>query len=194
MSECKECGDLILEVFWEGPFTQDEIIEKTRIKTEDKIEKLEQISDIECEETKLRIKRSMFWTGYSAYGSHQLYGSDVLLYIGKTTQGTSVRLKQHNSWFDEERFGDTKYFVSSLNYFTDWESSPDMNNDDDLERYIYNGDLIERVEALLIYALAPSRNTSGKNSTEKKIGNLRLFNTGALGSLPNEISGKYWRD
>ena len=177
MLECKECGEIILEVFWEGPFTLDEV------------------ADLSSGDDDLSVRRKKYWTLYSAYGSHQLYGSNVLLYIGKTTQGASVRLKQHNGWFDEERFGDTKFFVASLSHFGTWEQSPDMEEAADEKFFVgeeSSENLISRAEALLIYSLAPSRNTSGTNSTKKKIGNVRLFNTGNLGSLPNEISGRYW--
>lgn len=189
--------EITLEIFWEGPFTQEEVVSLSKTKQLT----LGEIRKIKDDSERLKATRNKLWTIYAAYGSHQLYGNNVLLYIGKTTQGASVRLTQHGSWFDEERYGDTKFFVASISYFDDWEKSRDMEYKKDLKHFVSKqepnkmdkeGDLIDRVEALLIYALAPSRNTSGKNSTSKYIRNLGLFNTGALGAFPNELSGKYW--
>ncbi len=189
MSKYEKCTEITLEIFWEGPFDQADIVQYSNGKrglSDDEICK------IECPSEKLKAIRNKYWTLYSAYGSHQLYGNDVLLYIGKTTRGTAVRLKEHDSWFDEERFGKTKFFVASISNFSTWADSPDADYGDDMGRFFNDDDIVDRTEALLIYSLAPARNTSGVNSTKKKINNIRLFNTGALGNLPPEISGKYW--
>ena len=58
----------VIHVQWDGPFTLEQILE---------------------------LNDDFDYGVYQVYGSHPIYGSDVLLYIGKASQQTfSVRIKQ----------------------------------------------------------------------------------------------------
>ncbi len=153
------------EVYWEGPFKPKNIKEK--------------IGDE-------NIKKHVL---YKIYGFHPLYGNNVLLYIGMTTeQGISKRLK-HDYWMDEERYGESTIYVASIGKFKGWkESNTKLEAFEKQEE-----DVTKNIEALLIYAHQPAQNTKNKNSC--KPGKIRIFNTGQFGSLMPEISGRhYWVD
>ena len=113
----------IYEVFWEGPYS-----EKT----------LDALTEEQNEKFVL----------YKIYGSHPLYGNNVLLYIGMTEQGVKKRLGEHDYWMDEKRYGPSKIYFASIGEFTDWETSEEAELlFDKVERKI-----IQKVESLLIYA------------------------------------------
>lgn len=167
----------IFEVHWEGPFSSEDIDEY--------------LNDTKNEELSGNLKK--YWVLYAAYGSHQLYGSDVFLYLGKTKRGVDKRLIEHDQWFNEGRFGDSRYFLASICNFTSWAESPDTDDYSDSNRFLSGEDnRIELIEKLMIYALSPAWNTRERKSPPKKSQNIRIFNHGALGSFPHEISGKYW--
>ena len=150
----------IFEVYWEGPFDPTDV------------EKLDDTDD----------KNFVL---YSVYGSHPLYGKNVLLYIGKTTRGVKKRLAEHDYWMDEGRFGDSQIYLASLGKFISWDAS------EEIERFTQpDDDLIQRVESLLIYAHQPVYNKKSRESAVRCDG-LRLFNTGNFGHLQPEISALY---
>ena len=150
----------IYEVCWRGPYSE---------------ESLDSLTDEDNEKFVL----------YKIYGSHPVYGDNVLLYIGMTEQGVKKRLIQHDYWMDEERFGHSRIYFASIGKFESWKISDETEIFDRLER-----EIIEKVESLLIYAHQPVHNTKYRNSA-KKSKNIRLFNTGSFGVLMPEISGLY---
>ena len=63
----------IYEVCWDGPYTKDT---------------LDEISEEDNNKYVL----------YKVYGSHPVYGNNVLLYIGMTERGIKIRLTEHDYW------------------------------------------------------------------------------------------------
>ncbi len=151
----------IYEVYWNGPYKPGNIDKKIGDKNKEK------------------------YVLYKIYGSHPIYGNNVLLYIGMTEQGIFKRLNQHDYWMDEERYGKSKIYIASIGEFKDWDSSYKSEVFDKPER-----ELTEKIEALLIYAHQPAQNIKNKNSA-KGSKNIRIFNTGEFGALMPEISALY---
>lgn len=150
----------IYEVYWKGPF---------------KPESLSNLTDQEIEKLCL----------YSVYGSHPLYGDNVLLYIGITERGANTRLKEHDYWMDLELYTDSRIYLASIGEFVGWDKSEEIEIFDKPDRVI-----IEQIESLLIYAHQPchnSRNTKTAASTH----GIRIFNTGRSGRLFPEVSALY---
>ena len=150
----------IYEACWRGPYSEENLVSLT-----------------EEENKKFVI--------YKIYGSHPIYGDNILLYIGMTEQGVKARLIQHNYWMDEERFGPSRIYFASIGRFENWKKSEEIEIFDRIER-----ETIENVESLLIYAHQPVHNSKSRNSAIKSK-NLRIFNTGSFGILMPEISGLY---
>ena len=124
---------------------------------------------------------------YALYGTHPLYGRDVLLYIGKTERDVGVRLSEHGYWTEYEcdRINIRVASIGEIESWKDWEEG---------ERYERAPDSdVEGVEALLIYAHQPAYNTRNKESLEKAR-NIRIFNTGHFGSLLPELSHRYYSE
>lgn len=65
-----------IQIWWEGPFTYDQIMQK---------EKSKDIPNQDNSVQKIGL--------YQVYGNHIVYGKDVLLYIGMTLAGFQNRLK-----------------------------------------------------------------------------------------------------
>ena len=154
-------NEKIYEVYWQGPYKPKNI------------------------EKKIKQKDFEKYVLYSIYGSHPVYGDNVLLYIGMTEQGVNNRLIQHDYWMDEERYGPSKIYVASIGDFKSWEESNNHSIFNKPDRK-----LIEKIESLLIYAHQPSQNKKNKNSADNSHG-IRIFNTGQFGSLMPEISCLY---
>ena len=153
------------EIYWEGPFTIAELTKYAQ------------------EEPEL----ASYWSLYSKYEDHPIYGRDVLTYIGKAEkQSVLTRLKQH----DLER---EKVYVGVIYKFENWEKT-NKNFEEDWEthkeRVVKSEAIISPIEELLICALWPAGNSKNKN-TAKNSWPFRLFNTGYHGSIPQEISGQY---
>jgi len=173
----KDNTEEIYEIHWEGPFSKDEIDEYLDAK----------------QNGELAQNLKKYWVLYAAYGSHQLYGNDVFLYLGKTKRGINKRLFEHGEWFNEGRYGESKYFVASICSFITWSDSPATDDYAQNERFLIGEDKrVELIEKLMIYALSPAWNTRERKTPPLACRNIRIFNNGALGRLPHEISGKYW--
>jgi len=124
---------------------------------------------------------------YALYGTHPLYGRDVLLYIGKTERDVGIRLSEHGYWAEYEcdRINIRVASMGEIESWKDWEEG---------ERYERAPDSdVEGVETLLIYAHQPAYNTRNKESLEKAR-NIRTFNTGRFGSLLPELSYRYYSE
>jgi hypothetical protein len=150
----------IYEVCWEGPYSKTNLSELT-------------------------VEQNQKFVLYKIYGSHHLYGNNVLLYIGMTEQNVTQRMSQHDYWMDEEHFGKSKIYFGSVGKFDNWKKSEEIDIFDLLE-----SETIKKVESLLIYAHQPVHNEKNRQSAEKTK-NIRLFNTGNFGALMPEISGLY---
>lgn len=133
-----------IDIWWEGPFNQEEIIDK-------------KINEDEYDNTADKIGI------YQIYGTHPLYGNDVLLYIGRTKgkKGFFDRLK--NRWVIENG-NDAENVTIYLG--TIYSSNKTISKNEENRQ-------IDLAEVLLIYALKPAYNSSniqsvGKQYFEKK--------------------------
>lgn len=150
----------IYEVCWKGPYTSKNINDKL-------------------------AKQKDNYALYSIYGSHPIYGNNILLYIGMTERGVLKRLSEHGYWMDEERYGKSKIFVASIGEFESWEKSNEIEVFD-----LPNKEIIKKVEALLIYSNQPVHNSKSRRSADISRG-IRIFNTNKFGSLLPESSALY---
>lgn len=127
-----------INIWWEGPFSQEQIVENKI-----DVNKYNNLSD--------RIGL------YQIYGTHPLYGNDVLLYIGRTKnkKGFTSRLK--NRWVIENGndSDNIKIYLGTIY------SSDKAIADNEEEK------LIDLSEVLLINALKPSLNSSNLQSVGK---------------------------
>lgn len=155
--------EIIYEVCWEGPYSKSTLNSTKKI-------------------TKEQNKQFVL---YKIYGSHPVYGNNILLYIGMTEQDVTERLRQHDYWMDEERFGESDIYLASIGGFENWVESEKIAIFDPPER-----EIIGKVESLLIYAHQPVYNTKNR-TTAKNSRNIRIFNTGCYGALMPEISGLF---
>ena len=150
----------IYVVHWEGPFHLDE--------------------------ASRRVKKGHVI--YALYGAHHSYGTNVLLYIGRTETSIKDRLAEHEWWIQDE-YDDMTLRVASVGPFLGWKKWP-------REKGYRKAPpaLVKRVEALLVHAHQPAYNTMNKETVDSAKG-LRLFNAGKLSLLLPEVSYLYhWGD
>ncbi len=143
-------------VHWEGPFEWDQF--------------------------KKHQKRSHVL--YAFYGSHHLYGRDVLLYIGKSADAEN-RIKRHGCWIKKE-YDAIRVRLASVVDFNGW-----AEFETKFDRFPKaKASLVADVEALLICAHQPAYNTMCKGDLPDT--GLRILNTGKLGHLLPEVSSLYY--
>jgi hypothetical protein len=124
---------------------------------------------------------------YQIYGTHPVYGANVLLYIGKTDQQTfGDRIKQEG-WGDADYTSDYKRIEIYVGRFAG-EMTP---SDDQWSRQI---DLAGR---LLILAHSPGYNSRGIDGPSSSVDysdleNIHVLNWGAYKNLLPEVSGARW--
>ncbi len=120
---------------------------------------------------------------YQVYGTHPVYGSNVLLYIGKTINQTFGQRLSQEIWLNNH---DSKNVVVYLGFIAGYDEKPSE------EMWSMQ---ITTVERLLIYAHWPAGNSSGLNI---KIGseyhNVHILNWGERRSLLPEVSGAFYSD
>lgn len=142
----------VIHVQWDGPFA------------------LEQI---------LQLNDDHDYGVYQVYGSHPIYGSDVLLYIGKASQQTfAVRLRQEQ-WLYNQDGRNIRYYVGRLAA----ERTPE-----DKEWH----QQINSVEALLIHSHWPAGNSQyiqSLGADGPQLAKIHLLNWGQRRSLLSEVSG-----
>lgn len=161
----------IYDVFWEGPFSLDEIL-KDDLKSID--------SDT--------IKK--WHCLYQIYGDHPCYGREVLLYIGKTEHGIKTRFLSHLSRFSNQ-CEDVKIFIGSFNEFRNWKTWKRIHH---YKAASIKDERLNAIESLLIYAHQPAYNSKDLCSTNFNSLNFRIFNTGRRKSLMPEVSTEFYRD
>lgn len=145
----------IYDVYWEGPFPWEE-----------------------------RRKRAKpHHVLYALYGSHHLYGRDVLLYIGMSNKSVRDRYPG-TTWVDDE-YDAVTIRLASVGPFSGWREWELSGNYQRPSR-----DLVDEIEALLIYSHQPPYNSQKKQNLSKAKG-LRLFNSGRSGQLFPEVSYLY---
>lgn len=143
----------VIHLQWDGPFTLQEVQE---------------------------MNNNYDYGVYQVYGSHPVYGSDVLLYIGKASQRTfSVRLQEHEQFLYNQDAGNIRYYIGRLAGVQtpadpEWEHQIDM------------------VETLLIHSHWPaanSRNIQTLGGHAAEIADAHVLNWGQRRSLLSEVSG-----
>lgn len=155
-----------IDIWWEGPFSLNDIIEN-KIKKED--------SD--------NIQKDVGL--YQIYSSHPLYGTDVLVYIGLTTDSFKRRLK--NRWVIESGndSNNVKIYLGCI-----FSQSKIINIETQIEK-------IKKAEALLINALKPAFNSSNIQSVHEKYAtsNYQINNINNYRNLYPQLSSEYfWKD
>jgi len=155
-----------INIWWEGYFSHKKIIK-------DKID------------SSLYSNKATDIGLYAVYGNHILYGTDVLLYIGITTeQDFKTRLKDR--WIINEN-SDIKNLKIYLGRIYD----PNKEIIKKVEK-----ECIKKAEALLVNVLKPAFNSSYINSVNfEKINQKKdfvVFNHNSYKSLPAEISTSRW--
>jgi hypothetical protein len=139
----------IIEIKWEGPFTLEDV-KKLNSKTD--------------------------YGLYQIYGTHNIFGPESLLYIGKSERRRfGLRFYEHEDWIGSE-YSEIKIFVGRLG---------DINNsitDNEWERQI---DLAEK---LLIYHCKPPYNSKNLNQYPQSEKNYIVLNFNKFNRLPLEVS------
>ncbi len=147
-------AERIVHIDWDGPFSIDE---------------LGSLMDNEVD-----------YGIYQVYGTHHIYGSDVLLYIGKADKQTfGVRLKQE-AWRNNCDSNKVSIYIGRLA----GESTPNSNQ--------WSKE-IELAEKLLIYSHSPAFNSQSLNYIpDKDLYGFHVLNWGNFRSLLPEVSGFRW--
>lgn len=145
----------IIEIEWLGPFEYNKA--------------LEAINNIQTD-----------YGLYQIYGTHSIFGSDSLLYIGKAQeQKIATRLAQHEKWLKKEH-GEIKVYIGRLGGV-----APPVDSNQ-------WGKEIDLAERLIIYNCAPPYNTT--NLTDfGEIADTVVVNYGKRHRLPFEVS-TFFRD
>lgn len=121
------------------------------------------------------LKGSEDYGVYQIYGSHPLYGSQTLLYIGKASSQTfGARLYQHT--VETSDYSKTRVYVGRIG------ANVDEHESIDWDAYI------DYAERLLIYAHQPARNAQNLKSANVPL-DVHIMNWGDRGMLLPEVSG-----
>ena len=118
---------------------------------------------------------------YQIYGTHPIYGRNVLLYIGMTITDLNMRLKQHkNSWIKYE-YDPVAIYVGKIAANSQF---PTLDESDD----------IEKAESLFIYYCAPAYNSNSLSGIKSDLRGegIVVRNYGKIGSLPIELSTAWY--
>lgn len=117
---------------------------------------------------------------YQIYGGHPVYGSQVLMYIGKADQQTfCTRISQEN-WHFNRNAGQVQIHVGRLAGI----QTPG------LEQWSQE---ITRAERLLIYSHSPACNSQCVSSiNEDGLLDVHILNWGCHRDLMAEVSGSRW--
>lgn len=117
---------------------------------------------------------------YQIYGKHPVYGSNVLLYIGKADiQTIGKRISQEN-WWDTNDSTVLTIYAGRL-------AGEEVPNENQWSNEI---DLAEK---LLIYVHKPAYNSKNLNNIpDKELQNVHILNWGSYRDLLPELSGLRW--
>jgi hypothetical protein len=138
-----------------------------------KLEK-ESVSDLKSIGAKLGI--------YQIYGTHPIYGRNVLLYIGVSTTNIFKRIKSHKSnWVKFEYDPVIIYFGEIVTPEEDFDFSM--------------AEAIAMAESLLVYYCAPAYNSNLIVEIKEQYlkQDLIIRNYGKIGSLPTEVSTGWYK-
>ena len=143
----------IVNIYWEGPITLENIESKDKGNNSDEDYGI-----------------------YQIYGTHPIYGSNVLLYIGKASQQTfATRLNQETHWWFNQDAKNVQVYLGRL-----------IGNTPSEDKWT---DMISKAEQLLIYTHRPAHNSSNINSVQDiKVSNTHILNWGEFKNLLPEVS------
>ncbi|GAA3403267.1 hypothetical protein ACFFNY_06315 [Paenibacillus hodogayensis] len=143
-----------VHIYWEGPFTLEQMVE---------------IQD-----------NTRDYGLYQIYGGHPVYGSNVLLYIGKADRQTfGTRISQEN-WIVNRNAGALNIYIGRL-------AGQQQPTDDEWSREI------ALAEKILIFAHAPACNSQFISLTnEEGLESIHILNWGSHRDLMAEVSGRRW--
>jgi hypothetical protein len=117
---------------------------------------------------------------YQIYGSHPIYGYDVLLYIGKAERQTFFTRISIAKKYWEDNVKQIKIYVGRL-------AGSNIPSIDEWCKQI------TLAEKLLIWSHAPAYNSSNINSIpDKKLRDIHIFNWFEHRDLLPEVSGGRW--
>ncbi|HYE09996.1 MAG TPA: hypothetical protein VEF53_07445 [Patescibacteria group bacterium] len=144
----------IIHIDWDGPYS------------------LEELSKVSDEVTDHGI--------YQIYGNHPIYGSTVLLYIGKAVKQTFGKRISQEKWGNTNNYELMQVYVGRLSGgFTPLEE-------------IWSRE-INLAEKLLIYAHKPAYNAMSVNQMpDKELNLVHILNWGMFNNLMPEVSGARW--
>ena len=147
-------GKRIIHIYWEGPYS------------------LQTLSEMRDENIDYGI--------YQIYGGHPVYGSDVLLYIGKADRQTfGTRISQEDWCFNRDA-GNVQIYVGRL-------KGTRTPSDE-----VWSEE-IGIAEKLLIFTHKPACNSSNMNSVEhNELDKFHILNWGKYRDLMSEVSGERW--
>lgn len=157
----------IINIYWEGPFSKNEIIEG------------------KIDNNKFEVKSNDIGL-YQIYGSHPLYGSNNLVYIGRTIDKNGFKSRLKNRWVIENGNDENNVQIYLGTIFSD---SRKYNDEE-------KNNCIVKAEVLMINALKPAFNSSNIQSARKNSDNdYIIYNYGSYRSLyPIFDSEYYWED
>ncbi|MDR1850429.1 MAG: hypothetical protein LBQ75_10355 [Zoogloeaceae bacterium] len=140
-------------------------------------------------EKALELNDSNDYGVYQIYGAHPVYGSNVLLYIGKAGEQTfGKRLGQHEWTVYNADAGNVTVYVGRLGGYDGTPQNEEWSRQ------------IALVERLLIYAHQPACNASGLNVLKPKqedddaVNDAHILNWGQRRDLLPEVSGARWHN
>ncbi|SOC44468.1 NUMOD4 motif-containing protein [Ureibacillus acetophenoni] len=143
-----------IQIDWEGPY------------------KLDELHTLQNEETDYGI--------YQIYGKHQIYGSDVLLYIGKADQQTVGKRILQEGWEYVNDSNNIKIYIGRLH-------GRQTPTNDEWSREI------DLAESLLIYVHKPAFNSKSIASvSDTELQDIHILNWGNHRDLLPEVSGLRW--
>ena len=156
-----------IKIWWEGPFGIDEVVENSIDK-----EKYSNTAD------KIGL--------YQIYGSHPLYGADVLLYIGRTKNKNGFKNRLRNRWQINDNFDseNVKIYLGCI------------MNDTKTVLEKEESESIEMSEVLLINSVKPALNSSNIQNvgTQYMSEEYRVKNFGNFRNIyPILDSSYYWK-
>ncbi|MED4534909.1 hypothetical protein [Metabacillus fastidiosus] len=117
---------------------------------------------------------------YTIYGTHMIYGKDVLLYIGKADQQTLGKRISQEAWDNTNDSNNHKIYVGRLH-------GPVNPSNQIWSKQI------ALAESLLIYVHKPAYNQKNISSIpDTDLQNIHILNWGDYRALLPEVSGIRW--
>ena len=144
----------LIQILWEGPYQLDEL------------------NSIKNDQIDYGI--------YAIYGTHMIYGKDVLLYLGKADRQTIGTRISQEAWENTNDSNNHKIYVGRLHGAIN-------PSDDEWSKQI------TLAESLLIYVHKPAYNQKNISSIpDMDLQNIHILNWGDHRSLLPEVSGVRW--